>query len=73
MGKARTPELFPYSETEMAKFNVINIEWDTDGKSPVKLGLPRKRIVEAEDEDGIADALSDEYGWLVSGFEVVED
>ncbi|WP_068832918.1 hypothetical protein [Xanthomonas graminis] len=40
------------------------------GKRPA---LPAEATVECESEEGIADALSDAYGWLVSTFVVVEE
>lgn len=51
----------------MKRFHVVNIEWDTDGK-PVR--LPKEVTVECESEDDIADALSDEYGWLVNDYDI---
>lgn len=51
----------------MRRFHVVNIEWDTDGK---RVRLPIAVTVECESEDDIADALSDEYGWLVNGYEI---
>jgi len=52
---------------------LIAIDWETDGadsnelKLPKTLGVP----VDIEDED-VADWLSDEYGWLVQGWIVVD-
>ncbi|WP_394687198.1 hypothetical protein [uncultured Xanthomonas sp.] len=54
----------------MKAFHVRGIVWETDGKRPA---LPDEARVECESEEGIADALSDAYGWLVSGFLVVEE
>jgi len=51
----------------MKRFHVVNIEWDTDGK---RVRLPKEVTVECESEDGIADALSDEYGWLVNDYDI---
>ncbi len=53
----------------MKAFHVRGIVWETDGKRPA---LPTEATIECESEEGIADALSDAYGWLVSGFVVVE-
>ena len=47
----------------MKKFKVTDIMWDTDGEEVD--GLPASAIVEAEDDDAVVDALSDEYGWLI--------
>ncbi|WDJ75400.1 hypothetical protein [Xanthomonas campestris] len=54
----------------MKAFQVRGIVWETDGKRPA---LPDEATVECESEEGIADALSDSYGWLVSDFVVVEE
>ncbi|KAB7766708.1 MULTISPECIES: hypothetical protein [unclassified Xanthomonas] len=54
----------------MKAFHVRGIVWETDGKRPA---LPAEATVECESEEGIADALSDAYGWLVSEFVVVEE
>lgn len=52
----------------MTLFHVSDITWDTDRISPKKLGLPRECEIEAEDEESVADALSDKYGWCVFDF-----
>ncbi|WAT14261.1 hypothetical protein [Xanthomonas fragariae] len=52
----------------MKAFHVRGIEWETDGK---RAALPAEATVECGSEAGIADALSDAYGWLVSDFTVV--
>lgn len=50
---------------------VYGIEWDTDGISPESLGLPVEvQVPSSVGEDGIADWLSDRYGWCVEGFRV---
>ncbi|MCW0395389.1 hypothetical protein NB696_001152 [Xanthomonas sacchari] len=54
----------------MKAFHVRGIVWETDGKRPA---LPAEATVECESEEGIADALSDAYGWMVSTFVVVEE
>ncbi|MEB1902843.1 hypothetical protein VDR63_20280 [Xanthomonas campestris pv. campestris] len=54
----------------MKAFYVRGIVWEADGKRPL---LPAEATVECESEDGIADALSDTFGWLVSGFAVLEE
>ncbi|AGI06863.1 hypothetical protein NY99_22045 [Xanthomonas phaseoli pv. phaseoli] len=54
----------------MKAFRVRGIVWETDGKRPA---LPGEATVECESEEGIADALSDAYGWLVSEIAVVEE
>lgn len=51
----------------MMHFRLRDIEWETDGASPV---LPTQCGVECEDQ--IADTLSRLHGWLVSSF-VVEN
>lgn len=50
-----------------------NIQWDTDGVSPERLGLPLKIRLEVPFDcdvsyDG-ADILSDKYGYCVHGFD----
>lgn len=47
---------------------IKNIDWETDGEVvdlPTEVDLPNEI-----EEDEIADALSDEYGWLVNSFEI---
>ena len=46
----------------MPKFHATDIVWDTDDE---KVDLPDDVIIEAEDEDAVVDALSDEYGWRI--------
>ena len=48
----------------MKQFKCTYIEWDTeDGGEQVD--LPTSTTIEAENEEDIADALSDKYGWCV--------
>lgn len=54
----------------MTAFHVLGIVWETDGKRP---SLPTEATVECESEEGIAEALSDRYGWLVSEIAAVEE
>ncbi|MFN6509372.1 hypothetical protein [Xanthomonas translucens] len=54
----------------MKAFHVQGIFSETDSKRPA---VPAEATVECESEEGIADALSHAYGWLVSGFVVVEE
>ncbi|APP77400.1 hypothetical protein EIQ06_00930 [Xanthomonas campestris pv. campestris] len=54
----------------MKAFRVRGIVWQTGGKLPA---LPGEATVECESEEGIADALSDTYGWVVSDFVAVEE
>lgn len=53
----------------MVKYKVTNIDWDVDEIEDLK-DLPTTCIIDAEDEDDIADALSDEYGFCVNGFSI---
>ena len=55
----------------MTLFLASGIDWDTDGEDPASLGLPDAVEVEAEDEDGVVDALSDNYGWCINGVTAV--
>ena len=55
------------------KYKAINIVWETDGEDitlPTEVELPN--YIEADDYDAINNYLSDEYGWLVSNYDVVE-
>lgn len=55
----------------MTKRYAVDIDWETDGHD--KKDLPNKvEIPEDVHEDDIADFLSDEYGWLINDFEVIE-
>ena len=58
---------------------VKNIEWDTDGDEAVAAELPSSVPVEVELADiqsvdcinhQICEHLSEEYGWLISGYEL---
>ncbi len=58
----------------------INIEWETDGQAidlPDQVTFPleiEKEYVEyGRDDATLSDYLSDEYGWLVNGFDIKED
>ena len=44
-----------------------SIDWDTDGDETVFGKLPQRVTLNVDDEDEIADALSDMYGWCVFG------
>lgn len=46
----------------MKQFKFTYIEWDTDGE---QVDLPTSTTIEAENEEDIADALSDKFGWCV--------
>lgn len=51
------------------KFIITNIEWDTDGDMDAFFSLPQEVMVKVDDEDDIADDLSDlYYGWCVKSF-----
>lgn len=51
----------------MKMYKVTNIVYATDG---VKVDLPAEMVVECESEDMIADAISDNTGWLVESFKL---
>lgn len=68
----------------MAKYKVTDIDWDLssdfDEEDSLMLdafdNLPQECVVEADDEDDIADALSDEWGFCVNCFgsaELIEE
>ena len=50
----------------MNTFSVFNIKWDTNG---ARVKLPDTMTVVVEDEEDIADAISDQTGYLHFGFE----
>lgn len=50
-------------------FRVFNIKWDTGRK---QVSLPNEMIVEVEDEDEIADILSNITGYCHFSFECKE-
>lgn len=54
------------------RIRCFNIEWDTDGED---VDLPNEVIVEVDDLEEAADALSDAYEWCVGEFEteILED
>lgn len=49
----------------MATFRVYEISWDVDGAS---VALPSEVEITCANQESIADALSDAYGWLVFDF-----
>lgn len=69
----------------MAKYKVTDIDWDIDNdfdeeEDSLMLdafdNLPQECVVEADDEDDIAGALSDGWGFCVNGFgsaELIEE
>ena len=46
------------------RIKTTNINWDTD---EYEVDLPQQVELEVEDEDEIADKLSDKYGWCIHG------
>ena len=56
----------------MKQFKCTYIEWDTeDGAEQVD--LPTSTTIEAENEEDIADALSDKYGWCVKYLNIARE
>lgn len=53
----------------MSKYKVSNIDWDVDDVEDLN-NLPTTCVIDAIDEDDIADALSDKYGFCVNGFSI---
>lgn len=51
------------------KYNVTNIKWCVDNPDDLET-LPTSTEVYCKSEDEIADALSDEFGFLVENFSV---
>ena len=56
----------------MRLFHATDILWDTDNELQEGLGLPSSAYVHAEDEDDIADALSDELGYCIKSLNTEE-
>ena len=54
----------------MKKFSATGIKYDTDGE---QVELPTSMVVYAEDEDRVADAISDETGFLVSSIGEIKE
>ena len=54
----------------MKKFKATGIKYDTDGET---VSLPEEMVVWCDSEDEVADAISDETGWLIESIkEIVE-
>jgi hypothetical protein len=50
-------------------WRVTEIDWDTDGEFFDHLPTERTiMLYEGQDEDDIADILSDHYGWCINSF-----
>lgn len=54
----------------MKKFSATGINYDTDGE---QVELPTSMVVYAEDEDRVADVISDETGFLVSSIGEIKE
>ncbi len=54
------------------KVEADSIKWDTDGYSVKELGLPREATVIAEDEDEVADILSDHFGFCIESLVITK-
>ena len=54
------------------KYKVNDIEWCVDDIEDLDY-LPNETEIDAEDEDSIADALSDKYCFLVNSFSLDTD
>lgn len=53
---------------------VTNVEWDTDGEEDVEtLPTTIDGVFDNGTPDGISDWLSEEYGWAVKSFRVVDE
>lgn len=50
-------------------YKITDIDWCVDNEEDLD-NLPTETTIEANDEDCIADALSDEYGFLVNSFNI---
>lgn len=49
------------------KYHVTHIDWDTDGEDVED--LPTEAFVECDDEEEIADTLSEHFGWCINTFQ----
>ena len=56
----------------MKRFSVCGIDWDCFA-DPSHYDLPTDAIVECEDEDMVADTLSDEYGWCINSIGSIKE
>lgn len=50
----------------------VFVNWDTDGYSAEELGLDTVVDIPTMNEDNIADYLSDEYGYCVESFKIID-
>ncbi len=50
----------------------VFVDWDTDGYSVEELGLPTIVDMTTLNVDDIADYLSDNYGYCVSSFKIID-
>ena len=58
-------------------YKAINIKWKTDGREvdiPNEVDIPERFIdKDGVDEESVSDWLSDTFGWLTDGFEIVDE
>lgn len=58
-------------------YKAINIKWKTDGCEvdiPNEVDIPERFIdKDGVDEESVSDWLSDTFGWLTDGFEIVDE
>lgn len=50
----------------------VFVDWDTDGYSVEELGLSSVVDIPTMNEEDIADYLSDEYGYCVNSFKIID-
>ena len=50
----------------------VFVNWDTDGYSAEELGLDTVVDIPTMNEENIADYLSDEYGYCVESFKIID-
>lgn len=55
----------------MKQYRANGIIWETDPYDMFSQELPQTAVVWTENEDGVADALTDEYGWCVQSIEEI--
>lgn len=50
----------------------VFVYWDTDGYSVEELGLTSVVDIPTMNEEDVADYLSDEYGYCVNSFKIID-
>ena len=56
----------------MKLFKATKIDWGTDGSDFKVIGLPEEAFVHTDDEESVADMLTDECGFCIKSLTVEE-